>query len=49
MYMHLVYLVTSIGCSLHIVHDLIIPLGMVIQSELLIPNNDLPPYLGMDV
>jgi len=33
MYMHLVYLVTSIGCSLHIVHDLISPSGMAIQSE----------------
>ena len=31
MYMHLVYLVTSIGCSLHIVHDFISPLGMAIQ------------------
>ena len=31
MYMHLVYLVTSIGCSLHIVHDLISPLGMAIH------------------
>ena len=29
--MHLVYLVTSIGCSLHIVHDFISPLGMAIQ------------------
>jgi len=31
MYMHLMYLVTSIGCSLHIVHDLISPLGMAIH------------------
>ena len=39
MYMHLMYLVTSIGCSLHIVHDLISPLGMAIYLSLLICNN----------
>ena len=38
MYMHLMYLVTSIGCSLHIVHDLISPLGMAIYLSLLICN-----------
>jgi len=35
MYMHLVYLVTSIGCSLHIVHDLISPIGHVNTTSFL--------------
>ena len=38
MYMHLMYLVTSIGCSLHIVHDLISPLGMAIRYGLTVAS-----------
>ena len=38
MYMHLMYLVTSIGCSLHIVHDLISPVGMAIRYGLTVAS-----------